>query len=92
MSIAKEAIKHLQEEFGIEVNEEIVCRGLCRQSLHAQVKEKKTNINCDRIVFGSLCMPVLGYGNLNFISNQFHMPRQPNCYLLLFPGDNIQFE
>ena len=41
MSTAREAVKHLQEEFGVQVSEETVRCGLCRQGLHAQVKEKK---------------------------------------------------
>lgn len=41
MSVAREAVKNFQEEFGVDVSEETVRHGLYRQGLHAQVKKKK---------------------------------------------------
>ena len=38
MFTATEVVKHLREEFGVEVSEETIRRGFCRQGLHAQVK------------------------------------------------------
>ena len=49
MSITREAIKKLQEEFEVEVSKEIVCLGLCRQDLHAQVKQKKPILSMNNI-------------------------------------------
>lgn len=44
MSIPREVVKYLQEEFGVEVGEETIRRGLCRQGLHTQVKQKKPTL------------------------------------------------
>ena len=38
ISVAREAVKQLQEEFKMEVSDKTICHGLSRQCLYAKVK------------------------------------------------------
>ena len=40
MSTTREGTKHVQEVFGVHVNEATICWGLCRAGLQMHMKEK----------------------------------------------------